>query len=306
MTSDSAQYLWVETLLIGMLINADTVRPTETYMKSREIHEILTEFGLKPNKRLGQNFLVDEQASAKIVDRAVVAGANVLEIGPGLGSLTEYLIQKDIDLTLVEIDAGYASFLKKRFSQYERLTIIHSDVLKLQSIPKCTHVVSNLPYYCASEILFRIMEVFPQRITVMVQKEMAARIAAKPGTPSYGALTLNLGLLYSVDETFDVGKNSFYPRPDVDSTVVVFNLRKDPVVEHKDLALFKEVVRTLFWGRRKTVLKCLVSSPHITLSREAALQVLQDAGIDSSERGENLDQQEYANIVTSMKKLGAI
>lgn len=270
-------------------------------MNRYDIHRILTERGFKPNKKLGQNFLTDTAAAEKIAAAALTHTGPVLEVGPGLGSLTAFLAPHASQLILVEIDAGYAAYLKNEYAGYPHVSLIHGDILKLKQIPPFTTVVSNLPYYCASEILFTLMKYSPEKMVVMVQKEMASRIDAQPGTSAYGALTLNIAVQYQIEHTFNIGKNSFYPRPDVDSTVVVLTKNYSPCIPSNDIPLFKSLVKTLFWGRRKTILKCLSSSPHIQISRDAALTALDAADIAPTERGENLSLEEYCRLAKVLK-----
>ncbi|MFW5808008.1 MAG: 16S rRNA (adenine(1518)-N(6)/adenine(1519)-N(6))-dimethyltransferase RsmA [Spirochaetota bacterium] len=271
-------------------------------MNRNDVYQILAARGLKPNRRLGQNFLIDGKIVRRIAETVAPINGTVLEIGPGLGSLTHTLAASVRHLILIEIDAGYVSYLTETFGSHQNIHIIHSDILRMKKLPYCDAVVSNLPYYCASEILFRTMDASPKRITVMVQKEMAERIAATPGSPSYGALTLSVAARYTVQDHFDVGKNAFYPRPDVDSTVLVLDLQERPKIETNDLDNFRMLVKTLFWGRRKTVRTCLVSSPHISIARDDATRILESVSIDPNERGEKLTLDEYRTLLQKMKE----
>jgi 16S rRNA (adenine1518-N6/adenine1519-N6)-dimethyltransferase len=270
-------------------------------MTKSEVQRVLAEFGYSPNKSLGQNFLIDDTISRKIVDKAEVDNQAVLEIGPGLGSVTDHIIESVKLLTLVELDKGYASYLTHKYHSFKNVELLHADFLKIESIPDFNCAVSNLPYYCASEMIFKLMSYSPERITVMIQKEMAKRISAEPGSSVYGALSITTNIAYNVIDSFNVSKNAFYPRPDVDSTVIVMKKKDTELLDPMLYEDFRLLVKTLFWGRRKTILKCLVSSPHIKLSRDNAIDILTTANIDPVDRGENLSVENFLHLFTVMK-----
>lgn len=273
-------------------------------MNKQDIQSLLEHLHFSPNKRFGQNFLINDQISGKIIEFSkITSNTDVLEIGPGLGSLTSILAEKSRFLTAVEIDNGYAAFLQDEYAAFDNVRIINDDFLKSRDDYSFTHVVANLPYYCSSEMIFRLIDRQPEVITVMLQKELAERIRSKSGSKEYGALTVNISLNYACTGFFLVGKSNFYPRPDVDSAVIRLEKKERPVLETAERRqLFKQLVQTLFWARRKTVQKCLSSSPHIALPKEVAEDVLKRAGVSPLERAEKLDLDDFVAITLELEK----
>lgn len=257
-------------------------------MKRKEADEILKAYGLAPNKALGQNFLTDESLTRKIIDIvSPMKGDKLLEIGPGLGALTNGLAAL-ASVTAVEIDLGVYNYLRKVFDDNKNVSLIHGDFLKFEQHDIWTKVVSNLPYYCASEILFKIAETCKDAdVFVMLQKEMAERIWASPGTKSYGAFTITLGYYYNVGRRFNVPRESFFPRPDVASVFIELK-RRPPVLSFDENRMFHLLVKSAFWGRRKTLYRALAESPHINVLPEHIKAGLAGADIDAGSRGEEL------------------
>ncbi|MDA3900495.1 MAG: 16S rRNA (adenine(1518)-N(6)/adenine(1519)-N(6))-dimethyltransferase RsmA [Spirochaetes bacterium] len=273
-------------------------------MNKEKITSLLDDYGLRPSKRFGQNFLINDEITRKIVAAAELdENAAILEIGPGLGCMTQYLLETGFPVTAVEIDRGYVSVLNDLFAENQEFRLIHADFLKLTEKISCTHVIANLPYYCASELLFRVIDFQPGTIAVMLQKEMAERINALPGSKTYGMLTVNLNLHYHCTEIFTVGKSNFYPRPDIDSAVIVLKRRSSLVLPEDLTPLFKQVTKTLFWGRRKSILKCLTSSPHILLERSQAQLVINRAGLPELERAENLTIENFVSLTENINEI---
>jgi len=267
-------------------------------VNTKTITSILAEHGIQVNKKLGQNFLCNDDVVEKILTSSGVTGVDrVLEIGPGLGALTERMAERAAHVTAVEIDAGLARYLQHRFGDTETCTVVHGDFLKIHCDGEFTRAVSNLPYYCASEILFRLATEYGMlEFYVMMQHEMAARIQAGPGTKEYGALTAALSLYYRCEYLFSIDKTSFYPKPEVRSAFLKFRRRED-VPENKEvLELFHRIVKSAFWGRRKTILKSLSDAPHLDYSRAEISAVLHEQGIDPSLRGENLSVEEFRGL----------
>ena len=197
-------------------------------MNLTEAKEIIGRYGLSPNKRLGQNFLVSGDMRDKIINMIGVATDDrVLEIGPGLGALTERLVPAAESVTAVEVDSGLSRVLSDRFGAEANFRLIHSDFLKLDLADTFTKIVSNLPYYCSSEILFHVARFSAPHVYVLLQKEMADRITAGPGSKTYGALSVTLGFYYEPKALFKVSRESFYPRPEVTSSFVRL-VRKEP------------------------------------------------------------------------------
>lgn len=267
-------------------------------MKVSEIKDILSANSLSPNKKFGQNFLVSGDAAAKIAGLAAdCARGSILEIGPGLGAVTERLVELGHPVTAVEIDSGIFSYLEKRFCGNKRLTLAHADFLKFIPDTKYDIAVSNLPYYCASEILFRLAENFsPRFILAMMQSEMASRLASKPGTKEYGAFTVSLGLYYKSEIIFEAGGGDFYPAPEVRSSFVRLSRIDDRGLDLKQRRVFHSLVRSVFWGRRKTMLKALTDSPHSIFGRAEAEHLLERAKISPSVRGEQLTIENFMEL----------
>ncbi len=266
-------------------------------MNKTEILEITREYGLNPGKALGQNFLVSGEICGRIIALLDLhEGKKVLEIGPGLGSLTEGIAESGAHITAVEIDAGFAGYLRTRFSDSKNVRIIHADFLRADISSGFHCIVSNLPYYCSSEILFRLAAEFTAPdLFVMLQRELAERICSGPGEKSYGALTLNLSLYFKSKRLFDIPRSAFYPRPDVISSFMHLK-RKEMTGDIRRRKVFHLLVKSAFWGRRKTILKSLSASPHLEISREKGELLLDMSGIEKSVRGEELGMEEFLRM----------
>ncbi len=270
-------------------------------MNTVEIKHLIADLGLHPNRRLGQNFLVSPEARERIVG-AMECGASdrVLEIGPGLGALTGMLLDRAGHVTAVEIDSGFCRYLSERFGAREHFTLIHGDFLKDPPPDTFTKIVSNLPYYCSSEMLFEMSRYAAPQVYVMLQKELAERITASPGAKSYGALTVTLGFYYEPRRIFTLPRESFYPRPDVTSSFLKLSRRPSLPLIGKEIELFHLLVKSAFWGRRKTILTALSGSPHVDIGREGAAHILAEAGIEQGRRGEDLSRDEYVALARAM------
>jgi 16S rRNA (adenine1518-N6/adenine1519-N6)-dimethyltransferase len=267
-------------------------------MNSKEIINILSSEGIRPNKRLGQNFLCNSGMIDRIADAAGIGKDDiVLEIGPGLGILTEKLAGIAGRVIAVEIDSGLAELIKKRLAGIDNVAIIHGDILKISLDEKFTKMISNLPYYCSSEILFRMaIDYSVPELCVMLQKEMAERIVSRPGSKIYGALTASIGLYYSTEILFNIDRRSFYPRPDVVSTFIKMNRTGDIGLSSNEIDLYHKIVKSAFWGRRKTITRSLADSPHISIEKELIASVLGSLGIDPAVRGESLGVDEFKEM----------
>jgi len=263
-------------------------------MNQSSLKAALAEYGLYPNKRLGQHFLVSEKIRNRIIDAiSPHVSDKVLEIGPGLGALTELLVERAGSVTAVEIDAGFVRYLASRFSGVKSFALVHGDILRVEVGDDFTLIVSNLPYYCASEILFRLARLSAPRMFVMLPDDIAERITSLPGSRSYGAVSVTISLYYDTTILFSVPRDAFYPRPDVRSAFISLKRRVPLPLENQRLAAFHDLVRSAFWGRRKTIAKALAESPHLDLSREEAEALLAATGIDSRARGEDLSVEDY-------------
>ena len=274
-------------------------------MKKKDVISIAETYGLAPNKRLGQNFLVDDGITEKII--GIISPSRddaVLEIGPGLGALTGMLLERSCSVTAVEIDAGLYRYLREAFTGRENLELLHCDFLKCETEDRYTRVVSNLPYYCASEILFKIASTLGAKgVYVMLQREMAQRITAAPGSPDYGALTVTLGYYYRSRIALQVPREVFYPRPDVGSSFMALERREDNPLSPEENVLFHSVVKSAFWGRRKTILKALSESPHLSFEKDRIRSALEKTGIEAVSRGEELSTEEYCSLTRELAGL---
>ncbi len=277
-------------------------------MNKGDILKITEEYGLAPNKKLGQNFLINDEVIRRITDLCLPEGQSILEIGPGLGSISIPLASQAGSYTAVEIDSGFARYLADVFISggniKDNVKIIHDDFLKADIADSFDLIVSNLPYYCASEILFRIAEKFSaKRILVMMQKEMAERVTAKPGSENYGALTVTLSYYFDSKILFHIAGEAFYPKPDVKSSFLEL-LRKPAYFskpEHEEI--FHLVVKSAFWGRRKTILRTLVDSPHIEIKKEVVESILDNCGIRHDIRGEKLPLEDFIKLTEGVIKI---
>ncbi len=274
-------------------------------MKKSDVMRIIEEEGLRPAKRRGQNFLVSGPIRDKIIGAVAPSRDDrILEIGPGLGALTNELIEKAGHVTAVEIDSGFYRFLKEIFAGAANVTLVHADILKTAIEDTYTKIVSNLPYYCASEILFRMARLSAPAAYVMIQKELAWRIVAVPGDKNYGALSVTLRFYYEPEVLFNVSRESFYPRPEVDSSFMSLRRRAAPPLDGSDCELFHRVVSSAFWGRRKTMLRALSGSPHLDLDRECAIRILERAGIEQGVRGEELGLDHFVALTRECSREG--
>lgn len=267
---------------------------------SREVtHYILQTFGLKAKKRFGQNFLINEKVVQAIAQAAQIGpGDLVLEIGPGIGTLTQALAETGAQVKSVEIDQSLLPVLAKTLEGYTNVEIIPGDVLKVDLGEITQHepftVAANLPYYITTPIIFALLEQqLPlKRLVVMVQKEVAERMTAGPGTKDYGPLSLALQYYSEPRLALSVPARDFMPAPKVDSMVVVCEKREQPPVD-ADPKLFFQVVRAAFSQRRKMLSNCLKSRG---LSSDQVKTLMERAGIDGKRRGESLSMEEFGKL----------
>lgn len=270
------------------------------FMNRKDVIGLLNSRSLSPLKKLGQNFLWNSAITSQIAAAAEIKeNDSVIEIGPGLGALSDELIKLTDNLTLVELDKGLFSFLSEKYADTE-IKLIHSDFLKYETEVKYAKAVSNLPYYCASEILFKIIEDYhPEIIVIMLQKEMAERILSHAGDESYGALTASVSLSYTAENVMSVAADNFYPEPDVKSSVLKL-IRKESDFTKEEKIMFRTVVKSAFWGRRKRILKSLSDSPHMDIEKNAVMNALEKSGIDLNKRAEEITPEEFMNIARAI------
>ncbi|UUZ91666.1 16S rRNA (adenine(1518)-N(6)/adenine(1519)-N(6))-dimethyltransferase RsmA [Paenibacillus sp. P25] len=268
--------------------------------------ELMQKYGFVLKKSLGQNFLIDPNILNKIVSAAELdAGKGALEIGPGIGALTQRLAKAAGKVVAIEIDQRSLPMLEETLEGYPHASVIHADVLKVdlqelfqqqfQGFPKVS-VVANLPYYVTTPILMKLLEEKPplEHIVVMIQKEVAERMAAKPGGKEYGSLSIAVQYYCEPEIVTVVPHTVFIPQPSVDSAVIKLKIRERPPVEVEDEAFFFDVVQSSFTQRRKTIYNNL-GAKYFTKETKGRLEaVLQEAGIDPARRGETLSIEEYA------------
>ena len=263
---------------------------------------ILKKFKLRAVKGLGQNFLIDSDIVRRIVDAAdIKSGDEVLEIGPGIGTLTQGLLEAGALVTAVEIDKKLPAVLKETLSGYENFRLIEGDILKInlsELMPRRFKVVANLPYYITTQILLTLLEknLPVTKVVTMVQREVAERMTALPGSKIYGALSIAVQFRSEARIAFEVPPKSFLPPPEVTSAVVVCDIRKFPL--ELDENFFNKIVRAAFAQRRKTLLNSLTGAG---FSREKILSALEISGIDGSRRAETLSLEEFAKISAALK-----
>lgn len=275
------------------------------------VKAVLAEWGIKPRKRWGQHFLVRREVLAKIVEAAELSPADtVVEVGPGLGVLTARLLEKAGKVVAIELDPRLEAFLRARFGKHPRLTLVRGDALECDfdllvqegggSFPY--KVVANLPYYLTSPLLLRLLTSswHISLMVLMLQKEVALRLLASPGTKEYGSLSLLVQYCTLPSLVTFVSRHSFYPPPEVDSAVVRLEVRTRPPVEVGDESVFFGVVRAAFAKRRKTLLNALTSSS-LGLSKEEWQRLLAEVGIDPGRRGETLSLEEFARIARRLQ-----
>ena len=276
----------------------------ESVIASPEVvYYICKRFDIKMSKKLGQNFLIKRGIVDEIVHAAeLTVGEPVLEVGPGIGTLTQGLAQSGADVTAIELDRRLLEVLDTTLASYDNVRIIHGDVLKLDVPTIMNHkpfkVVANLPYYITTPIIMSLLESkLPiERLVVMVQKEVALRMVAKPGTKDYGALSVAVQYYTEPDIILDVPPKSFLPAPAVTSSVIRCVLRDKPPVEVRDEKLFFRVVKAGFAQRRKTFANTMRTTG---LSKEQIDDILVKADIDGQRRGETFSLQEFADVANA-------
>lgn len=269
---------------------------------------ILKKYNISANKSLGQNFLINDSVVNKIVESAEITKNDlVIEIGPGLGNLTEFLLEKAGKVIAIELDQRMLEILNDRFSLYDNFEIINEDVLKVNlnelisknknSEIKNAKIVANLPYYITTPIIMKLLEekLDIETITVMVQKEVADRLIAIPGEKLSGAITYSVYYYATSENVTIVENNSFIPEPEVDSEVIKLSIRKNPPVELLYENQFFKTVKASFMQRRKTLINALVNGG-ILKNKQDAKKLFDDLNMDYNTRGESLSIEKFAEI----------
>ena len=269
------------------------------------IKELMNEAGIAFRHELGQNFLINQMVPEDIADNCTdVRDSMILEIGPGVGCLTQELALRYPKVVAVEIDKGLIPVLNKTLAEYDNITVINDDIMKVDlarlindyAEGRDVSVCANLPYYITTPILMYLLEsgVKLKTITVMIQNEVASRLVAKPGSSDYGAITAVLGFYGTVRKLFKVTAGSFVPAPKVDSAVVRIDLYDEPKYKPKDEKLFRSLIRAAFEMRRKTLQNAI--SAKLSIPKESVLLALRELGLHESVRGERLSTEEFVKL----------
>jgi 16S rRNA (adenine1518-N6/adenine1519-N6)-dimethyltransferase len=275
---------------------------------------VLNRYGFSFQKKFGQNFLIDENVVEKIVrDAGVTKDDFVLEIGPGIGTMTQILCENAREVVAVEIDDKLIPILTEdTLSWYDNVTVIHEDILKLDIVKlanernggKPIKVVANLPYYITTPIIMGLFEshVPLDSITIMVQKEVADRMQVGPGTKDYGALSLAVQYYAKPQIILNVPASCFMPRPNVDSAVIQLTRYEKPPVEVKDEHLMFRLIRASFNQRRKTMTNSVGNSPELSVSKEQMAAALEKCGLSATVRGEALTLAQFAELANVLSE----
>jgi 16S rRNA (adenine1518-N6/adenine1519-N6)-dimethyltransferase len=266
---------------------------------------MLAQSGLHPKKRFGQNFLTNTGAATRIAQLALADASTprVLEIGAGTGVLTHALLDAGGDVTALEIDRDLIALLRER-DDLRNANIVEADALTFDYADwagtQPWRIAGNLPYNIATPLIMRLieMESGPQALTVMIQKDVADRLVAQPGTASYGSLSVAVRYAMDIERAFNLGANSFYPAPKVQSSVVQLVRRAEPAVRPRDSDLFRKVVRAAFAYRRKTLANSLVLALH--LDRATVARALAQSNLAPEERGERLALDDFARLADAL------
>lgn len=274
-----------------------------------ETKYIMKKYNIKANKKLGQNFLINEEVIKKIINSSQISKKDlVIEIGPGLGTLTKNLLEQAGKVICIEIDEKMLKILKDRFSLYKNFEIINKDVLKvdLKNIIKTEQekgkienikIVANLPYYITTPIIMKLLEeeLNLESITVMIQKEVADRLIATPGQKNTGAITHTVYYYAESEDILEVPNTSFIPEPEVTSKVIKLNIRKEPKVKLKDKEKMFKIIKCAFMQKRKTLLNSLTNTK-IFKNKQEGIEILKKLEIAENIRPEELTLEQFKKI----------
>lgn len=274
-----------------------------------ETRFIMKKYNIKANKNLGQNFLINEEVVTNIVDCSNIDKQDlVIEIGPGLGTLTKYLLEKAGKVICIELDTKMLQILKDRFSLYNNFELINNDVLKVdlkniiekekaEGKIKNVKIVANLPYYITTPIIMKLLEeeLELESITVMIQKEVADRLIAIPGEKNTGAITYAVYYYATSEAIMEVPNSSFIPEPAVTSKVIKLNIRKEPAVKPKDKEKMFKIIKYAFMQKRKTLLNSLTNNG-VFKNKTQGTEILNSLGIKENVRPEELTLEQFEKI----------
>ncbi len=275
----------------------------------QETKFIMKKYNIKANKNLGQNFLVSNDAINQIVNSGEIEKDDlIIEIGPGLGTLTKELLEKAKKVICVELDNKMAEILNERFSLYDNLEILNQDILKTdlkeiikkeknQNNIKDVKIIANLPYYITTPIIMKLLEekLDLKSITVMIQKEVAERLIATPGEKNTGAITYTVYYYAEAKKITEVPNTSFIPEPEVTSEVIRLDIRKKPPVETKNTEMMFKIIKNAFMQRRKTLLNSLTNTK-IFKNKEEGTKILKTLNLNENIRAEELTLKNFAEI----------
>lgn len=270
---------------------------------------IMKKYNIRANKSLGQNFLINEEVVKNIVECSKIEKEDlVIEIGPGLGTLTKYLLEKAGKVICIELDTKMLQILEDRFSLYDNFELINNDILKVdlkniiekektQGKIKQVKIVANLPYYITTPIIMKLLEeeLELESITVMIQKEVADRLIAIPGEKNTGAITYSVYYYASSEAIMEVPNSSFIPEPEVTSKVIKLNIRKEPVVTPKDKEKMFKIIKYAFTQKRKTLLNSLTNNK-IFENKQQGIEILNSLQINENCRPEELTLEQFKKI----------
>ena len=272
-----------------------------------ETKNIMRRYNIKPNKSLGQNFLINSEVVENIVQSSDITKDDmVIEIGPGLGVLTKYLLEKAKKVVCIELDTKMVKILQDRFSEYDNIEIINTDVLKINlneiieknkgEIRK-VKVVANLPYYITTPIIIKLIEdrLDIESITVMIQKEVADRLIEIPGGKNTGAITYTVYYYCTSKKIMEVPNTSFIPEPEVTSEIIKMDLRYKPVVDVENPQIMFRIIKSAFMQRRKTLLNALTNA-NVFINKEQGINTLKELNLKENVRAEELTIQDFSNI----------
>ena len=280
----------------------------------QETIAVLQRYGFNFQKKYGQNFLIDTHVLDKIIGAAEIGRDDfVLEIGPGIGTMTQYLAEAAREVVAVEIDTKLIPILEDTLKEYDNVTVLNEDILKVdinrlaqeKNGGRPIKVVANLPYYITTPIIMGLFEnqVPIDSITIMVQKEVADRMQVGPGTKDYGALSLAVQYYAKPQIVANVPPNCFMPRPKVGSAVIKLERYAEPPVEVKNEKLMFRIIRASFNQRRKTLVNGLKNSPELQFSKEQIEQALNTCGLSLNIRGEALTLEQFAQLANAFEEL---
>ena len=276
--------------------------------------EIINKYSFAFQKKFGQNFLIDSNVLESIIRGAEITKDDfVLEIGPGIGTMTQYLCEAARQVVAVEIDKMLIPILEDTLSEYDNVEVINQDVLKVdikslaeeKNNGKPIKVVANLPYYITTPIIMGLFEsgVPIDSITIMVQKEVADRMQTGPGSKDYGALSLAVQYYATAKVILNVSATCFMPRPNVDSAVIKLTRHKEPTVNVADEKVMFKIIRASFNQRRKTLVNGLKNSPELSFSKEQIVKAIEKIGKPETIRGEALTLEEFAELANAFTEL---